>query len=108
MRLQIAWSLLPRLVQSCAIVDQRRVRGLALRASRGQIFIAITRTPARPGLSFQGRLLPFFPVIAASRACSYRGEIFTSFHQFSPVRGLLLKLMLWRRNVSCTGVLLLI
>jgi hypothetical protein len=41
--------------------------------------------PARPGLSFQGRLRPFFPVIAASRACSYRGEIFTSFHQFSPV-----------------------
>src|ERR1700757_950957 len=33
---------------------------------------------ARQGLSFQGRLLPFFPVIAASRACSYRGEIFTS------------------------------
>jgi hypothetical protein len=37
-----------------------------------------------------------------------RGEIFTSFHQFSPVRGLLLKLMLCRRNVSSTGVLLLI
>ena len=32
MRVQIAWSLLPRLVRSCAIVDQRRVRGLALRA----------------------------------------------------------------------------
>jgi hypothetical protein len=29
---QIAWSLLPRLVRSCAIIDQRRVRGLTLRA----------------------------------------------------------------------------
>jgi hypothetical protein len=34
-----------------------------------------------------------------------RGEIFTSFHQFSPVRGLLLKLILCRRNVSSSGVL---
>jgi hypothetical protein len=35
------------------------------------------------------------------------GCVLTSFHQFSPVCGLRLKLMLCRRNMTSTGVLLL-
>jgi hypothetical protein len=34
--------------------------------------------------------------------------VFTGFHQFSPVCGVLLKLMLCRRNTTSTGVLLLV
>jgi hypothetical protein len=34
--------------------------------------------------------------------------VITSFHQFSPVCGVLLKLMLCRRNTTSTGVLLMI
>jgi hypothetical protein len=46
------------------------------------------------------RLRPFRLVICQS--------VFTSFHQLSPVRGVLLKLMLCRRNTTSTGVLLLV
>jgi hypothetical protein len=110
MRLQIALSLLPRIVRSCAIVDQRRVRGLALRASRGQIFIAITRrviaiSPGTPGAFFSRQIATIF---SRHRGLACLLVSRGNFHQFSPVRGLLLKLMLCRRNVSCTGVLLLI
>jgi hypothetical protein len=37
-----------------------------------------------------------------------REPVFTSFHEFSPVCGVLLKLMLCRRNTTSTGVLLLV
>ena len=87
MRLQIAWSLLPRLVRSCAIVDQRRVRGLALRASRGQIFIAITRrviaiSPGTPGAFFSRQIATIF---SRHRGLACLLVSRGNFHQFSPV-----------------------
>jgi hypothetical protein len=45
MRLQIAWSLLPRLVRSCAIVDQRRVRGLVSAVGETEMIADPKRKP---------------------------------------------------------------
>ena len=47
----------------------------------------------------------FSPVFTSLHQSS---PVFTSLHQSSPVCGLLLKLMLCRRNMTSTGVLLLI
>jgi len=102
------------------------VRGWRCAPESSQIFIAITRrviaiSPGTPGAFFSRQIATiFFPhrglarlLVPVRRRAAMRrgagdGAARGNFHQFSPVRGLLLKLMLCRRNVSSTGVLLLI
>ena len=84
-------------------------------------FLESSLSPGTPGAFFSRQIATIFsphrglarllvPVRrrAAMRRGAGDGAARGNFHQFSPVRGLLLKLMLCRRNVSSTGVLSLI
>jgi hypothetical protein len=59
-------------------------------------------------ISFSSKPFPHSATAGSRQPGQRERAVFTSFHQFSPVCGVLLKLMLCRRNTTSAGVLSLV